>query len=65
MFYDSVSYFINPRSLLPPPIIFENYSTTLMYAARYGHVELVDLLLDMDHEEEVISMVTKLLHTYV
>ncbi|KAG2226592.1 hypothetical protein INT45_005078 [Circinella minor] len=30
--------------------------TTLMYATRYGHVELVDLLLDMGHEEEVISM---------
>ena len=65
MFYDSVPYFINPHSLIPPPIIFGNHSTTLMYAARYGHVELVDLLLDMGHEEEVISMVTKLLHTYV
>ncbi|ORY99878.1 ankyrin repeat-containing domain protein [Syncephalastrum racemosum] len=30
--------------------------TTLMYAARYGHVELVELLLQMGHEEEVISM---------
>ncbi|KAJ8654170.1 hypothetical protein O0I10_010118 [Lichtheimia ornata] len=30
--------------------------TTLMYAARYGHVDLVDLLLEMGHEEEVISV---------
>lgn len=29
-----------------------------MYAARYGHVELVDFLLEMGHEEEVISVVT-------
>lgn len=28
-----------------------------MYAARYGHVDLVDLLLEMGHEEEVISVV--------
>ncbi|KAI8140355.1 ankyrin repeat-containing domain protein [Fennellomyces sp. T-0311] len=34
----------------------ESGFTTLMYAARYGHVQLVDLLLDMGHEEEVISM---------
>ncbi|KAI8050661.1 ankyrin repeat-containing domain protein [Gilbertella persicaria] len=30
--------------------------TTLMYAARYGHVDLVELLLELGHEEEVISM---------
>ncbi|KAI9025983.1 ankyrin repeat-containing domain protein [Phycomyces nitens] len=33
-----------------------NNYTTLMYAARHGHVELVELLLNMDHEEEVISV---------
>ncbi|KAI8360821.1 ankyrin repeat-containing domain protein [Blakeslea trispora] len=30
--------------------------TTMMYATRYGHVELVELLLEQGHEEEVISM---------
>ncbi|OBZ90615.1 Target of rapamycin complex 2 subunit AVO2 [Choanephora cucurbitarum] len=30
--------------------------TTMMYAARHGHVELVELLLEQGHEEEVISM---------
>lgn len=28
-----------------------------MYATQYGHVDLVDLLLDLGHEEEVISVV--------
>ncbi|KAL1931138.1 hypothetical protein VTP01DRAFT_10275 [Rhizomucor pusillus] len=30
--------------------------TTLMYAARYGHVDLVEWLLEIGHEEEVISV---------
>jgi hypothetical protein len=29
-----------------------------MYAAQHGHIDLVNLLLEMGHEEEVISMVT-------
>lgn len=33
------------------------YSTTLMYAAEKGHVEIVEYLLDIGHEEEVISVV--------
>jgi hypothetical protein len=28
-----------------------------MYASQYGHVDLVELLLDLGHEEEVISVV--------
>jgi hypothetical protein len=28
-----------------------------MYAAQYGHVGLVELLLELGHEEEVISVV--------
>lgn len=36
-----------------------NHSTTLMYAARYGHVDLVELLLELGHEEEVISVVIR------
>ncbi|KAL0092152.1 ankyrin repeat-containing domain protein [Phycomyces blakesleeanus] len=36
-----------------------NNYTTLMYAARHGHVELVELLLNMNHEEEVISVDNK------
>lgn len=28
-----------------------------MYAARYGHVDLVELLLELGHEEEAISVV--------
>lgn len=35
-------------------------STTLMYATQYGHVDLVELLLDLGHEEEVISVVRKI-----
>lgn len=38
------------------------FSTTLMYATQYGHVDLVDLLLDLGHEEEVISVVN--IHTH-
>ncbi|ORX44111.1 ankyrin [Hesseltinella vesiculosa] len=34
----------------------ENGYTTLMLATRYGHVELVNWLLDAGHEEEMISM---------
>ncbi|KAI7897841.1 ankyrin repeat-containing domain protein [Cokeromyces recurvatus] len=34
----------------------ETGCTTLMYAAQYGHVELVELLLELGHEEEVISV---------
>ncbi|KAI7861697.1 ankyrin repeat-containing domain protein [Spinellus fusiger] len=33
-----------------------NNYTTLMYAARHGHIELVELLLNMGHEEETISV---------
>ncbi|GAA5799933.1 ankyrin repeat-containing domain protein [Helicostylum pulchrum] len=34
----------------------ETGCTTLMYATQYGHVDLVELLLDLGHEEEVISV---------
>ncbi|ORZ16931.1 ankyrin repeat-containing domain protein [Absidia repens] len=34
----------------------DNGYTTLMLAAQYGHIDLVNLLLEMGHEEEVISM---------
>ncbi|KAI8099807.1 ankyrin repeat-containing domain protein [Halteromyces radiatus] len=34
----------------------DNGYTTLMYAAKYGHLDIVHLLLEMGHEEEVISM---------
>ncbi|CAO3587637.1 unnamed protein product [Absidia cylindrospora] len=34
----------------------DNGYTTLMLAAQYGHINLVNLLLEMGHEEEVISM---------
>ncbi|OZJ02264.1 hypothetical protein BZG36_04694 [Bifiguratus adelaidae] len=34
----------------------ENGWTTLMYAARYGHAELVRYLLDIQHEEHDLSM---------
>ncbi|KAI8380957.1 ankyrin repeat-containing domain protein [Radiomyces spectabilis] len=34
----------------------DNGYTTLMYAAQHGHLELVEFLLEMGHEEEVISV---------
>ncbi|KAI8636411.1 ankyrin repeat-containing domain protein [Parasitella parasitica] len=34
----------------------ETGCTTLMYATQYGHVDLVELLLELGHEEEVISV---------
>ncbi|KAI8970359.1 ankyrin repeat-containing domain protein [Mycotypha africana] len=34
----------------------ETGCTTLMYATQFGHVELVELLLDLGHEDEVISV---------
>ncbi|CAO3610916.1 unnamed protein product [Mucor hiemalis] len=34
----------------------ETGCTTLMYASQYGHVDLVELLLNLGHEEEVISV---------
>lgn len=36
-----------------------------MYASQYGHVDLVELLLDLDHEEEVISVVNILISVSV
>jgi len=29
-----------------------------MYATQFGHVDLVELLLELGHEEEVISVVS-------
>ncbi|KAI8065919.1 ankyrin repeat-containing domain protein [Gongronella butleri] len=34
----------------------ENGYTTLMYATKHGHVELANWLLDMGHEDKMISM---------
>ncbi|KAG2231147.1 hypothetical protein INT48_003355 [Thamnidium elegans] len=34
----------------------KNRGTTLMYATQFGHVDLVELLLELGHEEEVISV---------
>ncbi|KAL7316131.1 Target of rapamycin complex 2 subunit avo2 [Mucor circinelloides] len=34
----------------------ETGCTTLMYATQFGHVDLVELLLELGHEEEVISV---------
>lgn len=36
-----------------------------MYASQYGHVDLVELLLDLGHEEEVISVVNKLISAFI
>ncbi|RUP42532.1 hypothetical protein BC936DRAFT_138259, partial [Jimgerdemannia flammicorona] len=36
---------------------FLAHRTVLMYAARYGHVELVNFLLENEHEDKAISVV--------